>query len=214
MNDYFKDFQLIKVILAIVCVISATLSICIIKSSFDDAEIIRNEIFIADAQNTLILARSSDMKSNRCNEAKAVTNKMHVHLFYMTPTASAIQNGIDNACLLGDESVVQYCNQLMETGWYNKMMAEGISTEFICDSINTYGSDKPEYDFLVKLYGKTSTIYPHAIEFRRIVTSQFVKQQERTIKNPNGYRCCLFKIEQNEVIRTFLRENNSNDSIN
>lgn len=208
-NDYFNQLRLAKFILIITAILSSLISIYFIKSSFDDAELARNEIFVADAQNTLILALSSDMNTNRGNEAKAVVNKLHTHLFYITPTASAIKNAIDNATELADESVKQFCNKKMETGFYDKMMAEGISIEFVCDSIILYDSDRQGYDFFVNLYGKTSTITPTKIEFRKIVTSCYVQEQDRTIENPSGYKCCYFNIVNDDIIRTFLRVNDT-----
>ena len=47
---------------------------------------------MADSQNTLLLALSRNINTNRGNEAKAVVNKMHTHLFYMAPTASDIDD--------------------------------------------------------------------------------------------------------------------------
>lgn len=212
MNDYFNDLKITQFALALVCIASAAVSIWIVKSSFDEAESMRDEIFIADAQNTLLLARSNDIQTNRGNEAEAVVNKLHVHLFYMTPTSEAIENAIQNATALGDESVKQFCDKNMEAGWYNTMMAQGISTEFLRDSIVVMPSDKEGYDFFVRLYGKTSTIYTSAIEFRRIVTSCYVLETQRTVENPNGYICCLFNVEEDKVIRSFKRKL-TNDSI-
>lgn len=205
-NDYWEDLKAVRLMTVVVCVLSSMVTIYMIKSSFDEADMTRNEIFVADAENTLLLALSSDMSSNRSNEAKAVVNKMHTHLFYMSPTATSIEAGINNATGLGDESVLQYANKKMEQGWYNMMMAEGVSTEFVSDSISTLDSDKEGYDFLVRLYGKTSTIYSTHIEFRRIVTSCYVMEQKRTIENPSGYKCCFFKVEKEETIQTFRRK--------
>lgn len=208
-NDYFDQLRIAKLILIIVTILSSSLTIYVIKSSFDEAELVRNEIFVADAQNTLILALSSDMNTNRGNEAKAVVNKLHTHLFYMTPTASAIENAIACAADLSDESVKQFCNKKLENGFYDKMMAEGISIEFVSDSITLYDSDRQGYDFFVRLYGKTSTITSTKIEFRKLVSTCYVQNQDRTIENPSGYRCCFFNIENEDIIRTFLRVNDS-----
>lgn len=206
MNDYKDELMKFKFILVFVTVLAMVANIAIIKSSFDDAEMERQEIFVADSQNTLLLALSNDMSTNRGNEAKAVVGKMHTHLFYMSPTSSAIEGGISKACELSDASVKQYCDKQRESGWFNKMMAEGISTEFVADSIVLYNSDVEGYDFFVRLYGKTSTITPSLIVFRRIETSCYVQEEGRTIDNPNGYRCCNFTINKNETIRTFKRE--------
>lgn len=212
-TDYKNELTKYKFILVLVTVMSMVANIYVVKSSFDEAEEERNEIFVADAQHTLLLARSENISTNRGNEAKAVVGKMHTHLFYMSPTSSAIEGGIENACNLSDASVRQYCDKLREKGWYNRMMAEGISMEFMPDSIVLFDSDVQGYDFLVRLYGKTSTITPDMIEFKRLETSCYMKEDDRTIENPNGYRCCNFEVVSHERIRVFQRERDNNGII-
>lgn len=208
--DYKDELMKYKFILLLVIVLSMLANIYIVKSSFDEAEAERQEIFIADSQSTLLLALSNDINTNRGNEAKAVVGKMHTHLFYMSPTSSAIEGGLKSACDLSDASVKQYCDKVRESGWYNKMMAEGISTEFMPDSIVLYDSDLQGYDFLIRTYGKTCTITPTIIEFKRIQTSCYVEEQQRSIENPNGYKCCNFAVDKWESIRTFKRDNEEN----
>ena len=207
MNDYKNDLMKYKLLLIAVTIIATVVNILIIKSSFDSAEAERNEIFVADSQNTLLLALSRNINTNRGNEAKAVVNKMHTHLFYMAPTASDIEGGITKACGLSDASVKQYCDKQRESGWYNRMMAEGISTEFVADSIVLYDSDRQGYDFFVRLYGKTSVISSSSIEFKSLVTTCYVQESMRTVDNPNGYICCLFNIEKSSRLKLLRREN-------
>lgn len=207
MNDYKNDLMKYKLLLIAVTIIATVVNILIIKSSFDSAEAERNEIFVADSQNTLLLALSRNINTNRGNEAKAVVNKMHTHLFYMAPTASDIEGGITKACGLSDASVKQYCDKQRESGWYNRMMAEGISTEFVADSIVLYDSDRQGYDFFVRLYGKTSVISSSSIEFKSLVTTCYVQESMRTVDNPNGYICCQFNIEKSSRLKLLRREN-------
>ena len=84
--DYKDELTKYKLILVLVTVIAMAANICVIKSSFDEAEEQRQEIFVADSQNTLLLALANDISTNRGNEAKAVVGKMHTHLFYMSPS--------------------------------------------------------------------------------------------------------------------------------
>ena len=100
MNDYKNDLMKYKLLLIAVTIIATVVNILIIKSSFDSAEAERNEIFVADSQNTLLLALSRNINTNRGNEAKAVVNKMHTHLFYMAPTASDIEGDVRQPHLL------------------------------------------------------------------------------------------------------------------
>lgn len=205
-TDYHKEFAKAKVITVIICVVCMLCSIFIIKSGIDEAEESRNTIFVADANNTLLLALSNDMKTNLPNEAKATLKRMHHYMFNMTPSATHINESIRRAEMLGDGSVVQYVEKTKEKGWYNKMIAEGISTEFLCDSIRLETSDNENYQYKAVLYGKTSMIHPDRIEFRELITDCYLRFTSRTLENPNGFTVFLWKIDKEEVIKVLTRD--------
>lgn len=203
--DYDKEYAKAKVFVVIVCIASMALSIFIIKSGLDEAEETRNAIFVADANSTLLLALSKDIKLNLPNEAKATLKRMHHYLYNMTPSASHINESIRKAELLGDASVVQYVEKKKEQGWYNKMIAEGISTEFLCDSVRIEASDNGNYAYKATLYGKTSIVLPDRIEFRELTSSCYMNFVARTLENPNGFRCFLWKVDNEKIIKVFVR---------
>lgn len=203
--DYNKEYAKAKVFVVIVCVISMALSIFIIKNGFDEAEEKRNAIFVADANNTLLLALANDVKLNLPNEAKATLKRMHHYLYNMTPSASHINESIRKAECLGDESVVQYVEKMKEKGWYNKMIAEGISTEFLCDSIRIETSDNSNFGYKATLYGKTSVIHPDRIEFCSIITTCYMNFVSRSVENPNGFKVFLWKQEKEDLIKVYKR---------
>lgn len=205
-NDYKKGYNLAKVIVVAVCVLCSALSICIIKTGLDEAEEERQSIFVADVNNTLLVALSNDMELNRPNEAKATLKRLHFYLFNLTPTADNINGNIASAESLSDESILQYVEKTKECGWYNKMIAEGISTEFKCDSIQILGSDREEFEFSAKLFGKQSQIYSDRIEFKEIQTSCYLTTTDRTIENPNGFRIQLWKVDKEEIIKVVRRK--------
>lgn len=204
--DYKEEFTKIKLFLIGVCVACTTLSIYITISCFNEAEENRKEIFIADANNTLLVALSNDMNLNRPNEAKACLKKLHYFLFNVTPSATHINSSIERAKAISDQSVSQYIEKLKEEGWYNSMIAKSISTEFICDSISIVESDRDEYCFKAYLYGKTSTISQDKIEFRSIATSCYLSNMERTVNEPNGFKINLWAIDKNVLLKEINRK--------
>lgn len=207
--DYNSEFKKAKIFVVAICVISMLASIAVIKIGLDKAETNRETIYVADANNTLMLALANDVDLNAPNEAKAALKRMHYYLFNMTPSADYIKGSIAKAEAIGDESVVQFVEKMKEKGWYNKMIAEGISTEFMCDSIHIDNSDNGDYSYKVTLYGKTSTIYPDKIEFRSLQTACYMYDDARTIDNPNGSYVALWQIVKNDVLKIVERSTES-----
>ena len=208
-QDYVSFFKKVKLVLVLVCVCCTIGSIYIVKSAFDAAEESREMVFVADVNNTLLVALSNDIQVNRPNEAKAVLKRLHHFLFNVTPSASHINATIARAKALSDRTVSQYIEREKEKGWYNTMIAKGVSTEYLCDSISILESDREEFMFKARIYGKTSTIYPERIEFRTLVTSAYLEDTDRTIEEPNGFRVCLWKIESNTILKIFERQRDS-----
>ncbi|MCQ2087480.1 MAG: hypothetical protein MJZ37_05380 [Bacilli bacterium] len=208
--DYNHEYGKAKILVILICIISMALSIIIVKSGIDEAEESRQTIFIADANNTLLLALANDITLNRPNEAKAAVKRMHYFMFNLTPAAKHINSSLEKATLLSsDQTVVQHIEKLKEMGWYNRMVADGISTEFMCDSIRIEDSDRDDAVYKAKLFGKTSYIYPDRIEFKSLITSCYLQNADRTIEEPNGFLIKLWSIEKQENIKTFMRVQNS-----
>lgn len=211
--DYKKGYNIAKIIVVAVTLICTGLSIYVIKSGLDQAEEERETIFVTDVNNTLLVALANDMQLNRTNEAKAVLKRLHHYLFSLTPTADNINGSIANAENISDESVLQYVEKQKERGWYNKMIAESISTEFMCDSIDIEDSDRKEANFKAILYGKQSVIYSDRIEFHSVVTICYLEDDYRTVENPNGLSVRNWNIVKDDIIKTVKRKRQKIDVV-
>ena len=211
--DYKRGYHIAQIIVVAVTLICTGLSIFVIKSGLDEAEEERQTIFVADVNNTLLVALANDMQLNRTNEAKAVLKRMHHYIFSLTPTADNINGSIENAEKIGDESVLQYVEKQKERGWYNRMIAESISTEFKCDSIDIEDSDRKGFDFKAILYGKQSIIFTDRIEFHLVVTTCYLEDDYRTIENPNGLSVRQWNVVSDEIIKIVNRKKQKIDVV-
>lgn len=205
MRDISKSLFNIKIILAIITIISTCLTIYIIKTAFDNAATEREYIYILDKKNTLKLALSQNVNVNRIAEAEAHIKRFHELFFILSADADFIESNMSKALDLADESVKQQYNLLMEQGYFTSLIASGISSEFICDSINLYNSTTHDIDAV--LYGKTSLVHSDKIVYKTIKTSCSLISTQRTINNPNGFQICNWNIIDNSVIGQIKRKN-------
>lgn len=202
-NDIPKLFSTVKAFMVLLTVVITGLTVYICKQSFDSANEERDFIYIADANNTLLLALANDVELNRSEEAKAHVKRFHELFFILSPNADFIEKNMEKALYISDNSVKQQYINLKEKKYFDSMIANGVSSEFRCDSISV--SQDQNYEFKVCLYGKTSLVYSDKIVFKTLKTSCFLSLCDRDAMNTNGFIIKNWKIEENNVLGTVNR---------
>ncbi|HOU69058.1 MAG TPA: conjugative transposon protein TraK [Paludibacteraceae bacterium] len=197
-NDIPKCFTSVKIIMVILTVAITSFTIYICKNSFDSANSERDFIYVADANNTLLLALANDVDLNRSEEAKAHVKRFHELFFVLSPNAEFIENNMKKALYISDNSVKQVYVNLKEKKFFDSMIANGVSSEFRCDSINV--AMEASHEFKVYLYGKTSLVYSDKIIYKTLKTSCFLSSCNRDEMNTNGFIIKNWKIEENNVL--------------
>lgn len=202
-NNIPKTFSMVKAIMIVLTFAITSLSVYVCKAAFDSANKERDFIYIADANNTLLLALANDVQLNRSEEAKAHVKRFHELFFILTPNADFIESNMQKAQYISDNSVKQQYSILKEKSYFDSMIANGISSEFMCDSISV--STNEESEFSVLLYGKTSLVYSDKIVFKTLKTSCKLSSCKRDKLNTNGFIIEDWKIEENNIIGTINR---------
>ncbi|MCK9154917.1 MAG: hypothetical protein M0P12_02265, partial [Paludibacteraceae bacterium] len=129
-NDIPKLFSTVKAFMVLLTVVITGLTVYICKQSFDSANEERDFIYIADANNTLLLALANDVELNRSEEAKAHVKRFHELFFILSPNADFIENNMKKALYISDNSVKQVYVNLKEKKFFDSMIANGVSSEF------------------------------------------------------------------------------------
>ncbi|MEE1542440.1 MAG: hypothetical protein UF067_08230, partial [Paludibacteraceae bacterium] len=87
---------------------------------------------------------------------------------------------------------------LSEKGYFNSMIANGVSSEFQCDSVCL--SEGNDCEFYATMYGKTSLVYGDKVIFRNLKTSCGLVSCDRDVCNPNGFKIVNWKIEDDSLL--------------
>lgn len=197
-NDIKQTFSIVKVSMVFITLVVTGVSIWVLKTVFDSADEVRDSVYVVDSRNTLKLALAEDATINRAAEAEALVKRLHELLFILSPDIDFINSSVESAEYLGDNSVHNYCNSLKETGFYNSLVANGVSTEFVCDSVSVSKCDRG--DFKAVLYGKTSMVYSDKIVFKNLVTECFLSSCVRDALDPQGFLAEDWKVVRNDEI--------------
>ena len=140
----------------------------------------RKKIYVLDSQ-TPVLVRQTDMSVNREIEVKSHVNMFHTLFFTLPPDDEFIQNSMNKAMYLVDESGLKQYNTLKEKGYFNQILASSASLSLKTDSVKI---DLDGYKFT--FYGTQRIERETSILKRAIVTEGSLRDVPRTENNPHG----------------------------
>ena len=140
----------------------------------------RKKIYVLDSQ-TPVLVRQTDMSVNREIEVKSHVNMFHTLFFTLPPDDEFIQNSMNKAMYLVDESGLKQYNTLKEKGYFNQILASSASLSLKTDSVKI---DLDGYKFT--FFGTQRIERETSILKRAIVTEGSLRDVPRTENNPHG----------------------------
>ena len=144
----FRQIRLYAIIFLGCCML---LTVLVVWRSYSFAEAQRQKIYVLDQGRSLMLALSQDLQQNRPVEAREHVRRFHLLFFDLSPDKSAIEGNLTKALLLADKSAMSYYRDLMEKGYFNRLIAGNIIQKVEVDSIRC---DFTNYPYQVKTYAR------------------------------------------------------------
>jgi conjugative transposon TraK protein len=157
----------------------------------------REKIYVLDRGKSLILALSQDMAQNRPVEARSHVKMFHELFFTLSPDADAINTNIRRALMLVDESGYNYYNDLLEAGYYSRIISANVIQNITVDSIVV---DYEYYPYSVICYATQTLTRQSNVTTRSLVTTSELKNVQRSDGNPHGFLMVGFRVIQNQEI--------------
>lgn len=195
-------FQLMRLVLLATLVLAAGLCAFVSYQSYQFAERQREKIYVLDGEQSLLMALSRDVNQNRMAEAKSHVRRFHEYFFTISPEKGAIEHNMGQALALADNSASDQYLRLKEEGFYDRVIAAGITCEIRMDSIVI---DDRRYPYQVHAYGKTSIVRASSITFRNLETVCELVNCSRSEMNPHGFLVEKWKITDNTDIKVIER---------
>ena len=149
-----------------------------------------------------MLALSQDLQQNRPVEAREHVRRFHQLFFSLSPDKSAIEGNITRALLLADKSAMSYYRDLMEKGYFNRLIAGNIIQTVEIDSIRC---DFAAYPYQVRTYARQRILRESTVTERSLVTTCQIVNATRSDNNPQGFMIERFNIVENKDLTTYER---------
>lgn len=178
------------------------LTVVTVWSAFSFAERQRQKIYVLDQGRSLMLALSQDLQQNRPVEAREHVRRFHQLFFSLSPDKSAIEGNITRALLLADKSAMSYYRDLMEKGYFNRLIAAGIIQSVEIDSLQC---DFDTYPYRVRTFGRQKLMRESTVTERSLVTTCRLVNATRSDANPQGFMIEQFTIVENKDLGTYDR---------
>jgi conjugative transposon TraK protein len=149
-----------------------------------------------------MLALSQDLQQNRPVEAKEHVRRFHELFFSLSPDKSAIEGNINRALIMADKSALSYYKDLMEKGYFNRLIAGNIIQTVAVDSVVCNFN---RYPYGVKTYARQRILRESSVTERSLVTTCQLINASRSDGNPQGFLIEKLTIIENKDLGTYDR---------
>ena len=170
--------------------------------SYSFAEAQRQKIYVLDEGKSLMLALSQDLEQKRPVEAREHVRRFHELFFTLSPDKAAIEGNIERALVLADRSALSYYRDLMEKGYFNRLIAAGVIQSVEIDSMQC---DFSAYPYRIRTFGRQKLLRESTVTERSLVTTCRLVNATRSDANPQGFIIEQFTIVENKDLGTYDR---------
>lgn len=195
----FKQLRIFGIIFLCLCAVIAGYSVW---SAYSFAEAQRQKIYVLDNGKSLMLALSQDLSQNLPVEAREHVRRFHELFFTLSPDKSAIESNISRALQLSDRSAFNYYKDLLEKGFYNRIISGNINQTIQIDSV---ACNLDVYPYQVATYARQMIIRESNITERSLITTCKLLNSVRSDNNPHGFTIEAFEIRENKDLRVLDR---------
>ncbi len=195
----FRQIRAFSILFLVMCTVVTSYAVW---KSYDFAQRQREKIYVLDNGKSLMLALSQDLSQNRPVEAREHVKRFHELFFTLSPDKAAIESNTQRALTLIDRSGYNLYIDLLEKGYYNRIISGGINQKIEIESIEC---DFDAYPYKVMCRAKQSIIRESNITERSLVTTCDLINSIRSENNPHGFTIERFEIIENNDLRVIKR---------
>jgi len=198
-ENSFKQIRLYAIVFATVCLLVVGFTI---YKSYDFAKEQREKIYVLDKGKSLMLALSQDVSINRPVEAREHVRRFHELFFTLSPEKAAIEGNMQRAFNLADKTAFDYYKDLLEKGYYSRVISGNIQQRVEVDSIKI---DFNNYPYKSMTYATQYIIRSSNLTKRNLVTSSQLISAVRSDNNPQGFIIEKFTVVENKDLEVVKR---------
>jgi len=198
-ENSFQQIRLYAIVFAVLC---ASVTGYALWRSYGFAEQQRQKIYVLDNGKSLMLALAQDASINRPVEAREHVRRFHELFFTLAPDKNAIESNMKRAFSLADKSAFNYYKDLLEKGYYNRIISGNVQQRIEMDSLVC---NFETYPYVVRSYARQIIIRSSNVTSRSLVTSCLLVNSVRSDNNPQGFNIEKFAVVENRDIEVIER---------
>lgn len=197
-----NSFRLIRLYAIVFAALCALVTGYALWRSYSFAEQQREKIYVLDNGKSLMLALAQDASINRPVEAREHVRRFHELFFTLAPDKNAIESNMKRAFNLADKSAFDYYKDLLEKGYYNRIISGNVQQRIEMDSVVC---NFETYPYAVRSYARQIIIRSSNVTKRSLVTSCLLVNSVRSDNNPQGFNIEKFAVVENRDIEVIER---------
>ncbi|MFH7001575.1 conjugative transposon protein TraK [Flavobacterium bizetiae] len=198
-ENSFRQIRLYAIVFAVLC---AFVTGYALWRSHRFAEQQRQKIYVLDNGKSLMIALAQDASINRPVEAREHVRRFHELFFTLAPDKNAIESNMKRAFNLADKSAFDYYKDLLEKGYYNRIISGNVQQRIEIDSVVC---NFETYPYAVRSYARQIIIRSSNVTKRSLVTSCLLVNSVRSDNNPQGFNIEKFAVVENRDIEVIQR---------
>ena len=198
-ENSFRQIRLYAIVFALLC---ASVAGYALWRSYGFAELQRQKIYVLDNGKSLMLALAQDVSINRPVEAREHVRRFHELFFTLAPDKNAIESNLKRAFNLADKSAFDYYKDLLEKGYYNRIISGNVQQRIEVDSVVC---NMETYTYAVRAYAREFIIRSSNVTKRSLVTGCFLVNSVRSDNNPQGFNIEKFAVVENKDLEVIER---------
>lgn len=198
-ENSFRQIRLYAIVFAVLC---AAVTGYALWKSYGFAELQRQKIYVLDNGKSLMLALAQDASINRPVEAREHVRRFHELFFTLAPDKNAIESNMKRAFNLADKSAFNYYKDLLEKGYYNRIISGNVQQRIEMDSVVC---NFETYPYAVRSYARQIIIRSSNVTRRSLVTSCLLVNSVRSDNNPQGFNIEKFSVVENKDLEVIER---------
>ena len=195
LSNIEKTFRFSKTMALVAVICSFLFSGTVVVLSYIKIERERQKIYVLDQDKSLILALQQDLKQNRPVEARDHVRMFHELFFTLAPDNAAIRSNMQRAFELADKTAYNYYKDLLEAGYYNRIVRSNIFQRIEIDSI-VCNFDQYPYEAIA--YCQQVINRESNSARRSLVTTCQLVNVMRSDNNPHGFLLQNFRVLENK----------------
>ena len=198
-ENSFQQIRLYAIVFSVLCTLVTGYALW---RSYGFAEQQRQKIYVLDNGKSLMLALAQDASINRPVEAREHVRRFHELFFTLAPDKNAIESNMKRAFSLADKSAFNYYKDLLEKGYYNRIISGNVQQRIEMDSV---ACNFDTYPYVVRSYARQIIIRSSNVTRRSLVTSCLLVNSVRSDNNPQGFNIEKFAVVENRDIEVIER---------